>query len=285
MSRHLLRALVACIALWAACSAAAQIAVPALRAHVQDLTGTLSAAEISSLEATLTRFEATSGMQLAILLLPTTAPESIEQYALRVAEQWQLGRKKIDDGAVIVVAKADRAVRIEVGYGLEGTLTDITSMRIIRETMLPLFAAGDYAAGLQAGVARVIEVSQGAQLPAPPSRKPQNGGIGQFAPLLFIFAMVGGGVLRSIFGKLPGAVLTGGGVALLTWFLLGGIFIAILAGLAALLLTLFGGITTGRGGGGFYPGGGGLGGGGGFSGGGFSGGGGSFGGGGASGRW
>ena len=272
--------------------AGAQIAVPALSGRVTDQTGTLSAEQKATLEQTLSAFEARKGSQLAVLMLATTAPESIEQYALRVAEQWKLGRKKVDDGVILVVAKDDRALRIEVGYGLEGALNDATSKRIISETILPRFKQQDFYGGISAGVAQIIRVVDGEPLPQPTAKASTGSGntgdLGQYLPVLFILAVVGGGVLRSLLGKVPGALVTGGAVAVLAWFFAGLVSMALVAGVIALVVTLLGGGMGGRGLGGFYGSGGrggGFGGRGGFGGGGFSGGGGGFGGGGASGRW
>ena len=260
----------------------AQVAVPPLTGHVIDQTGTLSAEQKATLEQTLTAFEARKGSQLAVLMVASTAPEEVEQYALRVAEQWKLGRKKVDDGAILVVAKDDRAMRIEVGYGLEGALNDLTSKRIISETILPRFKGQDFYGGITAGVAQVIRVIDGEPLPAPSARSSQGiGDVQQYAPMLFILALAVGGVLRAILGKVPGSLVTGGVVAVIAWFVVGAVSMAVLAGVIALVVTLMGGGMLGRGLGGYY-GGGGRGGGGG---GGFSGGGGGFGGGGASGRW
>jgi uncharacterized protein len=249
---------------------------------VNDLTGTLTAQQAAALEETLTAFEARKGSQLAVLMLRSTAPETIEQYALRVAEQWKLGRKKVDDGAILVVAKDDRAVRIEVGYGLEGALTDLTSKRIISETILPRFKEQDFDGGISAGVARIVAVIDGEPLPEADAR-PAIGAddVRHYTPILFVLALAVGGVLRAVLGKVPGAVVTGGVVAAIAWFLVGAASIALMAGAAALAVTLFGGGMLGRGLVGYYGGGRGGGGGGG----GFSGGGGGFGGGGASGRW
>ncbi|MES2888770.1 MAG: TPM domain-containing protein [Pseudomonadota bacterium] len=271
--------------------AVAQVPVPPLTGHVVDTTGTLTAEQTASLEQALTAFEARKGSQLAVLLVDSVAPEAIEPFALRVAEQWKLGRKKVDDGAILVVAKKDRAVRIEVGYGLEGVLTDLTSKRIISELIVPRFQAQDYHGGITAAVAQMMRLVDGEALPAPANRtqgsgRPQ-GGLSSYAPLLFILALGVGGVLRAMLGKLPGALVTGGVVAAVAWFVIGALSIAALAGVVAMVFTLVGG---GRGlgglGGGVYGGGrGGFGGGGFGGGGGFSGGGGGFGGGGASGRW
>lgn len=267
--------------------AVAQVPVPPLSGHVVDTTGTLTVEQKASLEQALTAFEARKGSQLAVLLVDSTAPEAIEPFALRVAEQWKLGRKQVDDGAILVVAKKDRAVRIEVGYGLEGVLTDLTSKRIINELIVPRFQAQDFHGGITAAVAQMMRLVDGEALPAPTNR-PQGsgraeGGVSSYAPLLFILALGVGGVLRATLGKLPGALVTGGVVAVVAWFVIGALSIAALAGLAALVFTLVGGGRSLGALGGVY--GGGRGGGFGGGGGGFSGGGGGFGGGGASGRW
>jgi uncharacterized protein len=262
--------------------AGAQIAVPPLSGRVTDLTATLSAEQKAALEQTLQAFEARKGSQLAVLFVPTTAPETIEQYSLRVAEQWKLGRKKVDDGAILVVAKNDRALRIEVGYGLEGALNDATSKRIISEIITPRFKEGDFYGGISTGVDQIIRVIDGEPLPKP-SEKPVAGiaDIQRYVPVIFILALVLGGVLRSVLGRFPGALVTGGAVAVIAWLVAGALSIALVAGVMALFFTLLGGGMGGFGvggrGGGFGTGG--------FGGGGFSGGGGGFGGGGASGRW
>ena len=260
----------------------AQIAVPPLSGRVTDQTATLSAEQKVILEQTLQAFETRKGSQLAVLIVPTITPETIEQYALRVAEQWKLGRKKVDDGAILVVAKDDRVLRIEVGYGLEGALNDATSKRIISEIITPRFKQGDFYGGITAGVDQIIRVIDGEPLPEPKA-KPVGGmaDIQQYVPVIFILALVLGGVLRAVLGRFPGALVTGGIVAVVAWLFAGALFIAVVAGVIALFFTLLGGGLGGRGVGG-YRGGSGRGG---FGDGGFSGGGGGFGGGGASGRW
>ncbi len=278
------RALLLVFALAWTALAAAQVPVPPLTGHVIDQTGTLTAEQKATLEQTLVAFEAKKGSQLAVLMVATTAPEEIEQFALRVAEKWKLGRKRVDDGAILVVAKNDRAVRIEVGYGLEGALTDVTSKRIISETMLPQFKAQEYFGGITAGVGQIIRVVEGEPLPVPSGvRGDSQSNMQQSLPVFFIVALAVGGVLRSVLGKVMGSVVTGGVVAVIAWFALGAVAMAVGAGVVALLVTLLGGGMLGRGVGGYY---GGMGGGGrGGGGGGFSGGGGGFGGGGATGRW
>ena len=266
--------------------AGAQVPVPPLTGRITDQTATLTAEQKASLEQTLQAFEARKGSQLAVLIVPTTTPETIEQYALRVAEKWKLGRKKIDDGAILVVAKSDRAMRIEVGYGLEGALNDATSKRIISETITPRFKEGDLYGGITAGVNQIIRVVDGEPLPQPDGKR--AGGIAniqQYVPVIFILALVVGGALRAALGRLPGALVTGGAVAVVAWLFAGAVSVALVAGVIALLFTLLSGGMGAMGGygvGGHRGGGFGTGG---FGGGGFGGGGGGFGGGGASGRW
>ncbi|MGV0982857.1 MAG: TPM domain-containing protein, partial [Polynucleobacter sp.] len=145
----------------------AQQTVPALSGRVIDQTGTLTPSQIGSLDQTLSNFEAKKGSQIVVLMVQSTAPEAIEQYAIRVAEQWKIGRKKVDDGAILIIAKADRALRIEVGYGLEGVLTDATSKRIIDQIIVPRFKQQDFYGGITDGVNAVISVVDGEALPAP----------------------------------------------------------------------------------------------------------------------
>lgn len=271
-----------------ALSAWAQVAVPPLKGRVTDLTGTLTREQVASLEQMLQSFEARKGSQVAVLMVQTTGGEPIEQYALRVAEQWKVGRKNVDDGAILVVAKEDRALRIEVGYGLEGALNDATAKRIVSDIIVPRFREGDFYGGINAGVDRMIRVIDGEPLPAPSRAAPQvSGGLGQALPVLFVAALIAGTVLRAMLGRFFGSLAAGGAVGFLAWLLAGALAVAIIAGVLAFFFTLMGG--AGRHGGipggvGHY-GGGGFGRGGGFGGGGFRGGGGTFGGGGASGRW
>ena len=263
----------------------AQIAVPPLTGRVTDQTATLTAEQKAALEQTLQAFEARKGSQLAVLMVSTTTPETIEQYALRVAEQWKLGRKKVDDGALLVIAKTDRTLRIEVGYGLEGALNDATSKRIISEIITPRFKRDDFYGGISAGVEQIIRVIDGEPLPQPKARPTSGiGDIQKYIPVILVLALVLGGVLRSVLGRFPGALATGGAVAVVAWFFAGAISIAAIAGLMALFFTLLSGGIGGhrvRG----HHGGFGSGGYGGLGGGGVGGGGGGFGGGGASGRW
>ncbi len=284
LAGHAVRAML--LLLVVAGAALAQIPVPDLKARVTDLTGTLAPAQVSALEQKLAAFEARKGSQVAVLMVATTEPEAIEQYAIRVAAAWQLGRLEVDDGALLLVAKNDRALRIEVGYGLEGALTDATSRRIIDEIIVPHFRTGDFAGGIDAGVTRMLAVIDGEPLPEP--RQDRGGVPNSFdalapvLPVVFIFTMAFGAMLKRVLGQLPGALLTGGVVGLAAWWLVGVVALAGIAAVAAFFMTL-----ASRGGPGRWasPGGGGWRGGGTSGGGGFRGGGGSFGGGGASGRW
>lgn len=264
-------------------TAASEIAVPAV-ARVVDQTGTLTAENRAALERMLEQFETRKGSQIAVVMVKTTDGEPIEQFALRVGEKWKLGRKRVDDGALLVVAKDDRALRIEVGYGLEGALNDATAKRIISEVIAPRFREGDFFGGISAGVDRMIRVIDGEPLPQPARDAPAvSGGLFQLLPLLLIAAVVIGGVLRAMLGRALGAAATGGAVGFLAWTLAGALAIGVVAGLLAFVFTLLSGFGTARRYGGFPGGFGGGGWGGGGRG--WGGGGGTFGGGGASGRW
>jgi uncharacterized protein len=272
--------LLAAVCAAASAGAAGLVPVPPMHGLVTDLTGTLTGDQQAALETRLRQFDERKGSQVAVLVLPTTAPETIEAYSLRVVEQWKVGRKKVDDGVLLLVAKDDRTVRIEVGYGLEGALPDATAKRIISEVIVPRFRSGDYYGGLDAGVDRIMRSVDGEPLP-PPAPQPQEApDFGRLLPILLLAAFMLGGVLRTALGRLPGATVAAAGVAALAWFLSGLWIVAIVGALAAFFITLGGrGLRPGA----YWPGGGGLGGG---SGGGFGGGGGGrFGGGGASGRW
>jgi uncharacterized protein len=277
----------------AASHSAAQQPVPPLAGHVVDTTGTLSADAAAALEQKLTAFEERKGSQIAVLLVQTTEPEPIEAYSLRVAEQWQIGRGRVDDGVVLVVALADRRMRFEVGYGLEGAVPDALARRIIAETITPRFYEGDYSAGLDAGLDALMGLIDGEPLPVPVSRdeEPEPLEWSLMLPLAIMLALFLGPAFRRIFGVLFGSAILGAGAGVLAWLggtlILTSIFLALALFVAALSMSggragrwashgaRWGGMPGGFGGG-F---------GGGRSGGGFRGGGGRFGGGGASGGW
>src|ERR1700692_4332684 len=213
-ARSFLLALFVC---WASV-AFADVAVPPLAGRVVDLTGTLGSGDIDALTQTLKNLEQRKGSQIAVLIVPTTQPETIEQYSIRVAEAWKIGRKKIHDGALLVSAKDDHKLRIEVGYGLEGVLNDVTAKRIIDEVITPKFRSGDFAGGISAGVDRIIRVIAGETWPAPAARqKPSSVSLENFDPLnpfLIIPVLLFGGLMRSALGRLIGSVGNGGLVKL-----------------------------------------------------------------------
>jgi uncharacterized protein len=279
-------------------AAAAEVAVPPLSGRVVDQTGTLSSGDIASLTQTLKDLQTRKGSQIAVLIVPTTDLESIEQFSIRVAEAWKIGRKKIDDGALLVVAKNDRHLRIEVGYGLEGALTDATTKRIIDEDITPKFKSGDFSGGISAGVDRMIRVIDGEKLPAPEPEHWRSPVLFNIIDPLNPFVIVGvfivGGILRTTLGRLFGSAATGGFVGFVAWLFVGSIAVSLLVALIAFVFAMFSdmipaGGGSGRGGswsggsrGGSWSGGGGSSS---SDSGGFSGSGGSFGGGGASGSW
>ena len=288
--------------------AMAEVAVPPLTGRIVDLTGTLSPDEIVRQSQRLKDLQTRKGSQVAVLILPTTQPETIEQYSIRVAQAWKIGRRKIDDGALLVVAKNDHKLRIEVGYGLEGPLTDVTARRIIDEVIVPRFKTGDFQGGIAAGLTRIIGVIDGEPLPAPLPEASHEIDAGWldfvFSPFGLLAYVAIATMLRGLLGRLLGSTATAGVIGGLTWFILGSLAVSGMVGVAAFFITMFAdsilaasleaGRNTRRGG---ASGGGGWstswGGGGGLGGGsssrdsdsGFSGGGGSFGGGGASGSW
>jgi uncharacterized protein len=260
------------------------VEIPPLTSAVTDLTQTLSAEEQTALNEKLTQFSQQSGSQIAVLILPSTQPEDIAQFSIRLADAWKIGREKQDDGVIVVVAKQDRKMRIEVGYGLEGAIPDVVAKRIIAEQLSPAFKQGQFYQGLHLATDTLIKLIQGEHLPTPAQRQPAatQQGLMHWLPILMFAAIIGGAILRGMFGAFFGSAATGGALAVLAGFLGAGLLVMGLVGLAAFIFTLAmgggqGGLPIGG-----FPGG--------FSGGGggrdiFSGGGGGFGGGGASGDW
>ena len=292
MLRGLPRLVFAAVLLFPASWAAAEVAVPPLKARVTDLTGTLDAGQRAALEQKLAAFEAGKGAQIAVLLVPTTQPEEIEQYSIRVADAWKLGRKGIDDGVLFLVAKNDRKMRIEVGRGLEGAIPDVIAKRIGSDIVAPYFRQGDFYGGITAGVERIIKTVEGEPLPAPRLRAQQKPGtafedIESFLVFGFILVFVVGGILRAVLGRIGGSGVVGAVAGTIAWMIGGALIAGILVGVIAFILSLFGGVAHGGGrSGGWSTGGWSSGDSGGFGGGGgFSGGGGGFGGGGASSSW
>ena len=254
----------------------AQMAVPDLAGRVIDLTGTLSIEQSQALDGKLAAFEAQTGSQIAVLIVPTTQPEDIAQFGIRVADAWKVGREKIDDGVILIVAKQDRRARIEVGYGLEGAIPDAVGRRILAETLTPHFQTGDYAGGIDASVTQMMKLIQGEALPAPDASGELDGDL---FSLLVVGGVVAGFVLSMIMNRPMAA-----GIAALGSGAVGAWWIGLTPVLLFAVLFVFGAVAGGfRGrGGNWSSGGGGFGRGGGGS---WGGGGGGFGGGGASGSW
>lgn len=296
-----MRGLIALLLWLAAALASAQEVqkVPALNARVIDQTATLDAAQRQALEAQLADYERASGPQIVVLMIATTAPEDIAAYAQRVADAWKIGRREVGDGLLIVVAKDERRMRIEVAKALEGAVPDLAARQIIDTAMKPAFRAGDYAGGLRAAIEGLQARIAGEGLPAPASA-PRGGGTAGFGfqdlgLLFFIGVPLVGMLLTGLLGRKLGSVATAGAAGAAAWTFGGSVITAVAATVAALLLVGLLGIGAARrgrrggvllppviwGGGGGFGGFGGGGGGGGFS----SGGGGNFGGGGASGSW
>ena len=305
-ARDVRRWLIASLSLWlaAACAVAAEgdfSPVPELRAHVTDSTATLSVTERQALEDKLRRWEAERGAQFAVLIVPTTKPETIDEFSQRVTDAWKIGRKGIDDGILLLVAKNDKRLRLQVGKGFEGSLTDVTSKRIIDEVIVPAFRKGDFAGGLNAGVDKVFAVVAGEKLPPPRSSpSPSSSSVTQGWPIgdwlgYLIFAGLGlfwalGSFLNRMFGRVGGSLVGGATAGAIGWFVTSLAIVGIGVAIFVFLILLFVLASRGMGqGSGYIPGGFGYGGGGGgFGGSGdssWSGGGGDFGGGGASGSW
>ncbi|MBS1146569.1 MAG: hypothetical protein H6R08_745 [Proteobacteria bacterium] len=267
---------------WFALSAWAQVAVPDLSRRVTDLTATLTAQQTAELDTQLAALEARKGSQIAVLIVPTLDGEDIAQFGIRVADKWKIGRTKVDDGVILIVAKNDRKLRIEVGYGLEGAIPDAIAKRVIAEIITPYFKAGDFYGGIAAGVGQLIKLIDGEPLPVP-TRASQTDTSGESLLPFMVMGFVIGSFLAPILGRGTASGVAGLGTAGLAWMTSGVLFTSMLMGGGVLLAVLFMG-AMGRGGGwgsgGF--GGGGFGGGGGGS---WGGGGGGFGGGGASGSW
>src|SRR6195952_5793477 len=248
VARAALLALLLCFSF----AAKADVAVPPLSGRVVDQTGTLSGGDVAALTQTLKELEARKGSQVAVLIVPTTEQETIEQFSIRVAEAWKIGRKKIDDGALLVVAKNDRHLRIEVGYGLEGALTDVTTKRIIDEDITPKFKSGDFAGGISAGIDRMIRVIEGEKLPTPEPPHWQSplllNDINPFNPFVIIGVFVVGAMLRGVLGRLLGSVATGGVVGFLAWLFVGSLILSGVAAIIAFVVALFGDFATPPGG-------------------------------------
>ncbi len=237
--------------LFAVAAQAQDVSVPPLKGHVTDFTNTLNMRQIAALEERLRAFEEKEGSQIAVLMIPTTQPEAIEQYSIRVVEQWKLGRKDVDDGALLLVAKQDRMLRIEVGYGLEGALTDATSKRIIAEIITPYFRNDNFYRGIRAGVGAMMRVIKGEPLlaPTPESQDDDSANL----PLGFLFFAFMIGLMIFNMSRLSGRAYRGQGLGRRAYYI---------GGIGMPIGGVFGGGSSLGGGGGFSGGGGGFGGGG-----------------------
>lgn len=286
-----MRALAGALVLGLAASTAQAAPLPELRGRVNDLAGVLSGDRHGALEQRLAEYETRTGHQFVVLIIDSLDGDPIEDFAIRLAEKWKLGDAKRDDGLIFIVAKSDRKMRIEVGYGLEGAVPDVLAKRVLDDYVTPRFRAGDFVGGIELGLEQLMKAAEGEALGPPPARRgaerpvrsPARGG---FLPALFLifFVIMFLAALRFALPALVGALFG---------YTVAGIFGAIVGGLIGLMLGFMSrggggggrggwgggssGFTSGFSGGGFSSGG--------FSGGGFSGGGGSFGGGGASGSW
>jgi len=265
--------------------------VPPLKGRVTDLTGTLSAQQLRDLDSRLAAFERGKGSQVAVLMLPTTAPETIEEYSIRVADAWKIGRARVDDGVILVVAKNDRKLRVEVGRGLEGAIPDAVAKRVVSDVIAPHFRSADFYGGIAAGTDAVMKLIEGEGLPAPKSGVIVNGVHRpinfQTIFLLFVALVATDAIFRRLFGRVIGAGISGGIVGAIVWLVAGVLAFAVIGGLIGFVIALINGLGGRRGNwaSGGWPGGGWSAGGGFGGGGGFSGGGGGFSGGGASGSW
>jgi uncharacterized protein len=285
--------LVAAGVLLAGLALAAEVAVPPLKARVIDLTHTLSTSQAQTLESRLRDFERGKGSQIAVLMLPSTQPETIEEYSIRVAEAWKIGRARVDDGVILVIAKNDRKLRVEVGRGLEGAIPDAVAKRVVSDVITPLFRSGDFYGGIAAGTDALMKLIEGEGLPAPRSGVTLSGihRAIDFQTIfwLFVALVLTHALFKRLFGRVIGAGISGGIVGAIVWVAAGVLVFAIVGGLIGFVVALINGLGSRGGGWSSGPGGwsgGGWSGGGGYSGGGgFSGGGGDFGGGGASGSW
>lgn len=278
-SAKLLDGVVAVALLLFLAGAKAQVQVPELTRPVTDLTNTLSVQQASQLEHKIKAFEASHGSQLAVLIIDSTQPEDIAQFGIRVADAWKIGREQEDDGVILIIAKADRRLRIEVGYGLEGAIPDAVAKRIIEDFIKPHFRKGDFYAGIAEGIDRLMALIEGEQLPPPAKAKsvPQDGSL----VMVLVIAIVIGNLLAVLAGRPLSALLSAAGAFVAGMFLLALPWLmALFVGLMVFFMVVARSSRTsrwsaGRGNVGHWGGGSSWGGGGG----------GSFGGGGASGSW
>lgn len=221
--------LLACWLVFAS-NAYALVDIPLSLSRVTDTTGSLSKQQFDHLQRKLADFETRKGSQIVVLILPSTQPESIEQYSIRLAEKWQIGREGIDDGVILLIAKDDHKLRLEVGYGLEGAIPDVIAKRVISEIITPRFKSGDFAGGIDVGIDQLIKLIDGESLPAPTKFS-----VNQFSETAFVIifglGLVAGYLLSLVFGRLLGGLLAGIATAAV------GLFLGL--GLIAILVAFF----------------------------------------------
>lgn len=242
----------ACVAVLTFCASAfaqaPQQSVIRITSRVTDLTGTLTAEQQSSLEDKLASFEARKGLQIAVLVVATTDPDEILNYSDRIAHAWKLGRPRVDDGALLIVAKNDHALLIELGRALQpGTLTERAARRIISDTIIPLFRQRDFYGGINAGLDQMMRIIDGEPLPPPDLawQGTAQKNISRVVPFLLVSVLFGSAVLRSMLGRGAGAMIAGAVSAALIYFAGQSIWVALLAGLLALLFALICGFSGG----------------------------------------
>lgn len=242
MITHIKASLIAVCAmlLFATCNLHAElVAIPSLQTRVTDLTQTLTAEQQGQLEAKLKAFELEKGSQVAVLIVASTKPEEIEQYSIRVVDAWKLGREKQDDGILILVAKNDHKMRIEVGQGLEGAIPDLIAKRIISEVMSPSFKQGDFYGGINNATDKLMGLISGEQLsPPPPQASHANMSFDNSLALFVIGCIVVGAFLSSVLGRFFGAGATAGIIGGVSWFILGTLGMSIFVGIMAFVFTL-----------------------------------------------
>ncbi|MES1195854.1 MAG: YgcG family protein, partial [Steroidobacter sp.] len=222
-----------------------EVPVPALTAPVTDLTHTLTSEQTATLEGKLRAFEQRKGSQLAVLIVATSKPEDIEQYSIRVVDAWKLGRKNVDDGVLLIIAKEDHAVRIEVGKGLEGALPDVTASRIIRNVIYPKFRAGQFYEGINDATDQIIKVIDGETLPDNFRGPDVVRDLKIPWPLLIFGVIAIGSVLRAVFGRLAGSGITAVVTGLIVWWFIGTLVVAVLIAVVAFVFSIFGGTRGG----------------------------------------
>ncbi|WP_240657115.1 TPM domain-containing protein, partial [Stenotrophomonas indicatrix] len=234
--------------LWLPLAAQAQTLapIPALDSPVVDTTGTLDAAQKQALVQQALDLQQRKGSQMQVLVVPTTQPEDIAQYTTRVFDQWQIGRKGVDDGVLLVVAKDDRRVRIEPGYGLEGAIPDAIANRVIQEYLVPRFRASDYAGGITEATAVLVRIIDGEALPAPVSSQQGRapGGGGDTWVLALFIGVFAGSILRGVFSRVPRplrGLLGGAGAAVAAFLFTSTLLASGLAGVVGLVVAMLSG--------------------------------------------